>query len=262
MTRRTALVTGASAGIGAGFARHLAARGHDLLLVARRADRLADLATELSTQHGVRVEVLGADLTDPAAPRAVMAFAEEQGLDVDVLVNNAGMSGSGAFAETPWGEVAGELQLMVTAPTELVHLAAPGMKARGYGRVLNLSSLAAYSPPGESLLYSGIKSYVLQVSQSLDMELKPYGVHVTALCPGFTHTEFHQVMGTTEAAAKLPAILWQDVDDVVREGWEAVERGKPVCVPGAVNKVLTHVYRPIPYRLQYVLGRRFNPFKQ
>ena len=261
MTRRTALVTGASAGIGAGFARHLAARDHDLLLVARRADRLAALATELSGRQGVRVETLGADLTDPAAPRAVMAHAEEKGLAVDVLVNNAGMSGSTAFADTPWPDVAGELQLMVTAVTQLVHLAVPGMKARGYGRILNLSSLAAFSPPTASLLYSGIKSYVLQMSQSLDMELKPHGVHVTALCPGFTHTEFHQAMGTAEAASKLPAILWQDVDDVVREGWAAVEAGKPVCVPGAVNKVLSHMNRPIPFRLQYVLGRRFNPFK-
>lgn len=260
MTRRTALVTGASAGIGAAFARHLAADSHDLLLVARRTDRLTELAADLGARHGVRVEVLAADLTDPAAPRAVMDHATELGLDVDVLVNNAGMSGSSAFADTPWPALAGELQLMVTAVTELVHLAVPGMKQRGYGRVVNVSSLAAFSPPGESLLYSGIKNYVLLMSQSLDMELKPHGVHVTALCPGFTRTEFHQEMGVADAAAKLPAFLWQEADEVVREGWAAVSAGKPVCVPGAVNKVLSHVNRPVPFRLQYALGRRFNPF--
>lgn len=261
MTRRTALVTGASAGIGASFARTLAADGHDLLLVARRADRLTDLATDLTGRHGVRVEIFAADLTDPAAPRAVMGHAREQGMDVDVLINNAGMSSSTAFADSAWPALAGEIQLMVTAVTELTHLAAPGMKQRGYGRIVNLSSLAAFSPPGESLLYSGIKSYVLQMSQSLDMELKPHGVHVTALCPGFTHTEFHQEMGTADAAAKLPKILWQDADDVVREGWAAVNAGKPVCVPGNVNKVLSHMNRPVPFRLQYALGRKFNPFK-
>ena len=260
MTRRTALVTGASAGIGASFARTLAADGHDLLLVARRADRLTELADALTARHGVRVETLAADLTDPAAPRSIFDHAAQQGLTVDVLINNAGMSGSTAFADTPWPAVAGELQLMVTAVTELTHLAVPGMKQRGYGRIVNLSSLAAFSPPGESLLYSGIKSYVLQMSQSLDMELKPHGIHVTALCPGFTHTEFHQEMGTADAAAKLPKILWQDADDVVREGWAAVNAGKPVCVPGTVNKVLSHMNRPVPFRLQYTLGKKFNPF--
>ena len=260
MTRRTALVTGASAGIGASFARTLAAEGHDLLLVARRADRLTALAADLTARHGSRVETFAADLTDPAAPRAVMGFADEQGLSVDVLINNAGMSSSTAFADSAWPALAGEIQLMVTAVTELTHLVVPGMKQRGYGRIVNLSSLAAFAPPAASLLYGGIKSYVLQVSQSLDMELKPHGIHVTALCPGFTHTEFHQEMGTADAASKLPKALWQDADDVVREGWSAVNAGKPVCVPGTLNKVLSHAHRPVPLRLQYALGRRFNPF--
>ncbi len=261
MTRRTALITGASAGIGTSFARLLAAEGHDLLLVARRADRLTALADELHRRHGVRVETCAADLTDLGAPRAVTAFAAEQGMTVDVLVNNAGTSSSTAFADTSWTVLAGELQLMVTAVTELTHLVVPGMKERGWGRVVNLSSLAAFSPPAASLLYSGIKSYVLYVSQALDMELKPHGVHVTALCPGFTHTEFHQEMGVADAASKLPAFVWQEADDVVREGWAAVSAGKPVCVPGAVNKVLSHATRPVPYRLQYALGRRFNPLE-
>ena len=261
MTRRSALVTGASAGIGASFARTLATDGHDLLLVARRADRLTQLAADLTDRHGIRVETLATDLTDPAAPGAVMTFAAEKNLAIDVLINNAGMSSSIAFADSPWPALAGELQLMVTAVTELTHRAVPGMKQRGYGRVVNLSSLAAFSPPGASLLYGGIKSYVLQMSQSLDMELKPHGINVTALCPGFTRTEFHQEMGTSDAASKLPKFLWQDADDVVREGWAAVNAGKPVCVPGKLNKVLSHMNRPVPFRLQYALGRTFNPFK-
>ena len=260
-TRRTALVTGASAGIGETFARTLAADGLDLVLVARREEKLRSLADELTAQHGIRCEVLGADLSDPTAPAKIMDFVAEQGLDVDVLVNNAGMSGSEAFATTEWESLAAEIQVMVTAVTELAHRVVSGMKSRGYGRIINLSSLAAFAPPGESLLYTGIKSYVLNMSQALDMELKPHGVNVTALCPGFTHSEFHATMGSQDAASKLPDILWQDAQAVVTEGWAAVNAGKPVCVPGVVNKVLSHGMRPVPYRLQYVLGRTFNPFK-
>lgn len=120
--------------------------------------------------------------------------------------------------------------------------------------------LAAFSPPGASLLYTGIKSYVLGMSQSLDMELKPQGIHVTALCPGFTRSEFHDSMGTREAADRLPGLLWQEADEVVHEGWAAVMKGKPVCVPGAVNKLIASTVRPLPVALQYQLGSRLNPF--
>ncbi len=260
-TRPTALVTGASAGIGAAFADLLAQDGHDLILVARRAERLNELADRLTAEHGATCTVLTADLTDSGAPEELMTAVREQGLTVDVLINNAGMSSSTAFADTPWSGLAGEIQLMITAVTQLAHLVVPDMKARGHGRIVNLSSLAAFAPPGESLLYTGIKTYVLGMSQALDMELKPHGIHVTALCPGFTHSEFHDVMGTRDAASKLPSILWQEADAVAREGWAAVSKGKPVCVPGTVNKVISHGMRPVPFRLQYALGRSMNPFK-
>lgn len=259
--RPVALITGASAGIGATFAEHLAQEGHDLVLVARRVERLTELADRLTAQHGVTCTVLAADLTDPSAPETLMDSVRERGLTIDVLINNAGMSGSEAFADTPWSDLAGEIQLMITAVTHLTHLVVPDMKASGFGRIINLSSLAAFAPPGESLLYTGIKTYVLGMSQALDMELKPHGIHVTALCPGFTYSEFHDVMGSREAATKLPGFLWQQPDAVVREGWNAVNRGKPVCVPGVVNKVISHGMRPVPYRAQYALGRSLNPFK-
>lgn len=259
---RTALITGASAGIGAAFARHLAAEGYALLLVARRIERLQELATELTAKHGVRCDVFAADLNDPAAPASIMAFAESRGITIDVLINNAGLSGKTAFADTPWPTLAAEIQLMVTAVTELCHRVLPGMRARGWGRIINLSSLAAFSPPGASLLYTGIKRYVLDISQSLDMELKPQGIHVTALCPGFTRSEFHDTMGTRDAADKLPGLLWQEADEVVREGWDAVMRGKPVCIPGTVNKLVASSVRPLPVTLQYHLGNRLNPFKE
>lgn len=262
MKDRTALITGASAGIGACFARHLAGEGLNLLLVARRADRLQTLAAELESKHGVRCDVFAADLTDPKAPAAIMDFAAKNGIAIDVLINNAGLSGKTAFADTPWEKLAGEIQLMITAVTELAHRVLPGMRARGWGRIINVSSVAAFSPPGASLLYTGIKSYVLNMSQSLDMELKPQGIHVTALCPGFTHSEFHDVMGTRDVASKLPSVLWQHPEEVVRAGWDAVMQGKPVCVPGVVNKVVAGTVRPLPLRLQYFFGRTMNPFKE
>ena len=259
--RRSALITGASAGIGATFARHLAAHGYDVLLVARRAERLEELAADLRRTHGGRCEVFAADLTDPTTPAAIVDHAAHIDMPIDVLINNAGLSSSTTFSQTPWESVAAEIQLMVTATTELAHRVIPGMKQRGWGRIVNLSSLAAVIPPGEGLLYTGIKAYVLGMSQSLDMELKPHGIHVTALCPGFTHSEFHDVMGTREAADQLPDFLWQEPEDVVREGYQAVMAGKPVCIPGTVNKLTAAALRPLPQRLQYVLGRSLNPFK-
>ena len=260
-SRRCALVTGASAGIGESFARLLAGEGHDLILVARREDRLRALADELSATHGVRSEIIAVDLTDPAAPLDVMAGVEAFGLQVDVLINNAGLSGKGRFAETPWENLAGELQVMVTAVTELAWRVLPAMKACGWGRIVNVSSVAAFAPPGASLLYTGIKSYVLNMSQALDMELKPQGIHVTALCPGFTRSEFHDVMGTRDTMNKFPQFVWQSADEVARAGYEAVMKGRPVCVPGLVNKLTVGALKPLPESVRYHLGRLANPFK-
>jgi hypothetical protein len=259
--RRKALITGASAGIGATFARQLAAQGYDLLLAARRGDRLKNLALELSRQHNVRCEILSVDLASPSAAAAVMTHLEQLNWRIDFLVNNAGLSGHSKFAASPWAPLGGEIQLMMTTLTELTHSIAPGMIERRWGRIINVSSPAALSPPGESLLYSAIKTYVLVLSQSLDMEFKPHGVHVTALCPGFTYSEFHDVMGTRDTANHLPKILWQQPDDVVSEGIRAVMKGKPVCVPGTVNKILAAIMRPMPLWMGYLMGKTFNPFK-
>ena len=260
--QRTVLITGASAGIGAAFARHLAKEGYGLLLVARRAEKLQALATELQQAYQVPCTVFTADLNDPTAPQAIMDFAKKEQINIDVLINNAGLAGKGSFAGSPWSELAGEIQVMITAVTQLCHLVLPHMRAQGWGRIINMSSIAALSPPAESLIYTGVKSYVLNMSQSLDMELKPQGIHVTAVCPGFTHSEFHDHMGTRDAANKLPSLLWQEADVVVAEGWRAVMRGQPVCVTGMVNKVMASSMRPLPLTLQYFLGNRLNPFKK
>lgn len=256
MSVRTALVTGASAGIGTAFSELLAAEGFDLVLVARRADRLHEIASSLEERYGVSCRVIAADLADPATPSAIVEHLTADGFEIDVLINNAGLSGSTAFTETPWEKIAAELQIQVNAATELIHRLAPGMRERGWGRIVNLASIAAFQPPAESLLYTGIKTYVLNMSQALDMELKPHGVHVTALCPGFTRSEFHDVMDTRDAADRLPGLLWGDADQVVRAGWSAVSRGKPVCVPRAVNKFLAASMRPVPLAAQYAISTR------
>ena len=258
---RGALITGASAGIGEAFARHLAAEGYDLLLVARREERLRTLAGFLQQQHGVRCEILAADLSDPASPRQVVSYAQAQDFPIDVLINNAGLSGKAKFADTSWEHLSTELQVMIGAVTELAHAVIPQMRDRGWGRIINLSSIAALQAPGASLLYTAIKSYVLNMSQSLDMELKPLGINVTALCPGLTYSEFHDVMGTRDRANHLPRAMWLKPEVVVAQGWDAAMKGKAVCVPGLLNKILCGAARPIPLRVQYEMGRTLNPFK-
>lgn len=254
-TRRTALVTGASAGIGKTFAEHLAREGFDLLLVARREDRLHQLADQLQQQYGVRAAVFAADLADPASPKRIADAAQSLGMDIDFLVNNAGFAAGHGFLSSDWLALNAEIQVMITALTELMHRLAPGMKARGYGRIINLASLAAFVPTAPSMLYTGVKAYVLNVSQAVDMELKPFGVHVTALCPGFTWSEFHDVQGTRELTNRLPGFMWHEPEAVVQEGYEAVMKGRPVCIPGALNKTVAFTSRLFPERLRYLMGR-------
>ena len=262
MDRRLALVTGASAGIGAAFAQVYAGRGWDVALTARRADRLEELAQDIRRRHGVAVLPVAADLADPAAPQAILVRLADQGRAVDALVNNAGYGVPGHYADTAWAGQGAFLQVMVTAPCELAHRLVPGMAARGFGRIVNVASLAGLAPGGPgATLYAASKAFLVRFSESLHLETRGKGVHVTALCPGFTRSEFHDVMGTRDAADRLPSFMWQQPESVVREGWAAVTHAKPVCIPGTVNKLTAAAIRPVPQRIQYFLGRTFNPFK-
>jgi short-subunit dehydrogenase len=187
MERRLALVTGASAGIGAAFVRIFASRGYDLMLTARRADRLAALAEEIRLRHGVETLTLAADLAEAETPGRILDHLTAHGRGVDALVNNAGYGLSGTYAETGWAEQAAFLQVMVTAPCELAHRVLPGMQARGFGRIVNVASLAGLIPGAAGhTLYAASKAFLVKASQSLHLEAAAPGVHVTALCPGFT----------------------------------------------------------------------------
>jgi short-subunit dehydrogenase len=257
MNRRTALITGASAGIGEAFAGEFAARGFDLVLVARREDRLRAVASRLEERHGIRAHAIPVDLADPGAPAALWRSIEERGLTIDALVNNAGYGIPGAFIASDWPRQAALLQVMVVAPAELTHLALPGMIARGYGRIINVASLAALVPaPAGHTLYAATKAFVVKFTESLAGEVRASGVHVTALCPGFTRSEFHDVTGTRAKVNQLPPWMWLDAPTVAHEGFNAVSAGTPVYVVGRVNRAIAALGRVLPRRVLVAIGRR------
>jgi len=262
-SNRRALVTGASAGIGEAFARELARRGFDLVLTARRADRLDALATELRERHAIEAIVAPLDLARPDASEALVGALTEQGLHIDLLVNNAGYGLTGYLDEQPWAAHAAFIQVMMTAPTELAWRLLPGMKARGYGRIINVASLAGHVPGSAGhTLYGASKAYLIRFSQSLALEAKGTGVHVTALCPGFTYSEFHDVNGARPLVSKMPAFMWMDAATVARQGLDAVDAGTPVYVNGRVNRIIKALFKLLPDRLGLALterqGRRFR----
>ena len=245
-TRRTALVTGASAGLGAEFARQLSARGYDLALVARRRGRLEALAEDLRTRHdGIRVEVIEADLSLPDAPNAIDAQATELGLAVDYLINNAGAAGPNLLEDREWPQQAAFLQLMMTSVAHLCHLFAPGMCERGFGRILNVSSVAGRIARAGDMNYGPSKAYVIALSEAMDLTLKPHGVRVSALCPGYTHTDFHAVANMLDVKAATPDLLWYDADEVVREGLAAMERGRSVYCSGRLYRWADPIFQSV-----------------
>lgn len=248
--RKTALITGASSGIGESFARIFAANGFDLALTARREDRLRALADELAKQYGIAAHVFPADLSRPGACAALADAVRDAGLVVDALVNNAGFAVPGRYAATHWEAQAGLLQVLVTSVAELTHHLLPGMIARRYGRIVNVASVAGMLPgfPG-STLYSGAKAFVIRFSQSLAHETRPHGVHVTALCPGYTYSEFHDVMGVRAKVSRFPRFMWMDADTVARQGYDAVMSGDIVYVNGRVYRAITLVSRLLPESL-------------
>lgn len=231
---RTALVTGASSGIGESFARLLAARGADLVIVARRADLLDGLARELVERYRVAVEVVAADLTDPAQRAEVEGRLRSD--PVELLVNNAGYGAFGAFAELPLDDHLAQIELNVNALVRLTHAALPGMIERGRGGVLNVASMAGFAPSPGSATYGATKAYVAAFSESLHSEVAAKGVHVTALCPGFTRTEDDVP----------PNLLWLRRDDVARAGLEAVAAGRALCVPGVQYKAAFPALKLVP----------------
>lgn len=253
--RPLALVTGASTGLGAEFSRQLAAGGHDLVLVARDGGRLQQRRAELTAAGAAAVEVLPADLTTEAGCAAVAERIGSPDHPVDVLVNNAGLGTYRPFGTVELAVEEQQLDLNVRAVLRLTHAAVRSMTARGRGTVVNVSSVAGFVPRGGNVTYSASKAWVTMFSEALAVQLAGTGVSVTAVCPGFTHTEFHQ--RASADMSHVPARLWLDAATVVREGLAAAAAGRPLSVPGRQYRALVTGARLLPRPLlRRVMARR------
>jgi uncharacterized protein len=248
MSNPVALITGASVGIGEQFARQLSERGHDVVLVARDAARLEALAKEIEGRNGAHAEVLTADLTDPQQLAAVEARARQ----VDLLVNNAGFGTFGSFHTLDIDTEIREINLNVIALVRLTHAAAAAMVERGRGGILNVSSLAGFQPGPSNATYGATKAFVTSFTEAVHEELRGTGVSVTALCPGFTHTEFQS--RANAPAGSVPGFMWQEAPEVARAGLDGVAKNKAIVIPGTTNKVLGTLSAITPHAITRRLG--------
>ena len=248
--RRNALITGASAGLGVSFARQLASKGYDLVLVARRGDQLRTVGKEIARDSGCSYHVIEADLMDVEAPQSIYSATQKKGLEIDYLVTNAGVAGPDLLQDRNWSDQARFYQLMMISIAHLCHLYIPSMVERTAGHVINIASVAGRNTSSGGCNYGPTKSYVIAMSDELGLTLRGTGVNVLALCPGFTHTDFHEVAGLGEMKAGTPNFLWYGADTVVQESLVAVERGRRVLVSG-------RLYRWLDPLMQSVITRRF-----
>lgn len=238
-----ALITGASAGLGSEFARQLAAAGHGLVLVARRAEPMEELAAGLREKHGVAVDIITADLSLSSAPADIHAETQRRGIDIDYLINNAGSEGPDLVKVRDWPKQEAYLRLMMTSVAGMCHEFIPGMIDRGFGRVLNVASVAGLLTVANDYSYGPTKAYLVALSKGLAASFRDRGIHVTALCPGFTHTDFHASERLTAMKNNMPRFAWYDADVVVREGLAALEKGRDVCTSGRLYRFLVPVFR-------------------
>ncbi|MFL6089029.1 MAG: SDR family NAD(P)-dependent oxidoreductase [Aeromicrobium sp.] len=248
---RRALVTGATAGIGNAFARELAGRGWNLALVARDVARLESVATELRARHGVEVDVIGADLTTQDGLAAAVNRVTDAASPVDLVVNNAGSSLAGWFGTTDIADEDQQLDLLVRAPMHLMDAAIKAMTGRGHGGIINVASVAAFTPRGA---YSAHKAWLVNLSRWANWQYADAGVTVTAMCPGFVRTEFHQ-RGNMDVSG-VPRWMWLKAEPTVRAALKDFERGKAVSVPSVRYKVLTFIARYAPASVVARMAKR------
>lgn len=258
MPRPTALVTGASSGIGESFARAFAARGHDLVVVARRRERLDALAKQLRAEHGIAVHVVALDLALPESVDDLSGALDSLGVVPDVLVNNAGYGSYGAFVRLPLDRELRMIDLNVRALVALTGHLLPRMLGRGSGSILQVASTTSFQPVPYMAVYGATKAFVLSFSEALARECEGSGVHVLAVCPGHTPTEFQELSGVNQRPTRTSA---QSPEDVVREALAALDqRDVHVVVTGAPNRITTQIPRILPRRaMSWIVGRAFRP---
>jgi short-subunit dehydrogenase len=251
---RTALITGASSGLGADFARQLAAYGCDLVLAARRVERLRALQAEISGQGGVKVDCIPIDLLEQDAPQELFERLAAAGKQVDVLINNAGLGIYGEFKDIPWEQQRQMLELDVVSLTCLTHLFLPGMLKRGYGRILLVGSTGSFQPTPTYAAYSAAKSYVLSFGEALHYELRHTGVNCTVLCPGVTRTEFFEVAG--QQMTWFQRLTAMESADVARIGLRAMLKGRSCVVAGRMNAFIAWGTRLLPRQFLTAMADR------
>lgn len=256
---RWALVTGASAGIGLELARQLAAGGTHLVLTARRTDRLQELAQELSVSHGIKVEIFGADLTRSETPRQIFDFTASKGIEIDLLINNAGFGGFGYHHELPEVRVAEMIQVNCTAVAALTSLFTPGMVKRRRGDIMIVSSVAAFQPVPFNSAYAATKAFDLLLAEGIAEELRDFGIRVSALCPGSTNTEFQGVAGQPDRVFRVA----ETAEKVARVGLEGLAKGKTVVISGGSNTAMILLERLAPRRfVAKMAARMMNPARE
>jgi hypothetical protein len=257
--RRVALVTGAASGLGASFANRLARANFDLVLVDRQAERVQERADELADRFGTKTQVIVQDLTRAGAATDIRAQCDVIGVSIDLLVNNAGFHLNKCFHELPWSEIEDNLQLLLTVVLELTHLVLPGMIQQKWGRIINVASMSGFMPGGVRLAtYNATKTFLIPFSEALNFELRPTGVRVTAVCPGFMRTDLFVNSSLTGVSDSVPNFMWTEPDRVADGGFRAVMKGIPVYVPGLVNRAIVTAAKFIPRRLLRERTRIFH----
>ena len=260
---RTALITGASAGIGKAFAEVFAAKGWNVVLTARRLERLQALAEELTKKHKVAVTPIAQDLARPDGVKQLIEAISANRLTVDGLVNNAGYGVPGYFARTRWEDQEAFLRVMVTAPCELAHVLLTPMVQRRFGRIINVASVAGLVPGSAGhTLYSAAKAFMIKFSQSLLLENRKANVLTTALCPGFTYTEFHDVTGTREQVSRYGKHWWSAAEEVAAAGYDGVMAGRSIVITGRRSKQIAALMKVLPDRVALgMVARQSKSFR-
>mgnify|MGYP001334854248 FL=1 len=253
---KTVLITGASAGIGKSFAEVFFKNGFNLVLTARRMDRLESLRANLMlSSNNQKIDIISADLSDEDAPKKIFNFCIEQNIHIDALVNNAGYGNPKSFEKVRWDEHSDFIQVMIGSVTELIHIFLPGMINKRYGRIINVASLAPYIPPADrGGLYSPVKIYQIKLSEGIHYEYMDQNIFCTALCPGLTRSEFHIAANMPEVA-NTPDFLWMSSERVAEQGYKAVMSGKNLIINGWLNKFFALISMIIPKILTKRIGK-------